>query len=215
MFVLQGGECMKNTLLKGHMHSPSLQYEAFIKTKSPRKRALSRLPEGNEIGCSFHMQGGKTMKKLIIAAIATACIALCAAVWARNEVIEKTPTPTPTVALCAAEATSANPGAAEGLMPTEDEITAVPQTEELQENQPASEPEPIEIPTVSETQLVQEQISAPVSTQELSPVQTTEELQPGDLVYVPGFGWVSYEGPNHCEDGTDIYENGNKIGIMG
>lgn len=90
--------------------------EASIKTKSPQKRALSLLPEGNEIGCSFHIQeGGKTMKKLIAATTVTAWIALCAAVWARNEVIEKTPTPTPTVALCAAEATSANPGAAEGL----------------------------------------------------------------------------------------------------
>lgn len=34
-------------------------------------------------------------------------------------------------------------------------------------------------------------------------------------VYVAGFGWIECEGPNHCEDGTDIYENGNKIGIMG
>ena len=42
-----------------------------------------------------------------------------------------------------------------------------------------------------------------------------KELQPGDKVYVAGFGWVEYEGPNHCEDGADIYENGNKIGIMG
>ena len=45
--------------------------------------------------------------------------------------------------------------------------------------------------------------------------QPTIKLQPGDEVYIPGFGWLEYEGPNHCEDGTDIYENGNKIGIMG
>ena len=45
--------------------------------------------------------------------------------------------------------------------------------------------------------------------------QLTIELQLGDEVYIPGFGWVEYEGANHCEDGTDIYENGNKIGIMG
>lgn len=159
------------------------------------------------------------MKKLIAATTVTAWIALCAAVWARNEVIEKTPTPTPTVALCAAEATSANPGAAEGLMPTEDEITAVPQMEEekLQKSQPMAElePEPIEIPTSSEPQLVQEQETVSDTTQEPMPTQTTKELQLGDLVYVPGFGWVPYEGPNRCEDGTDIYESGNKIGIMG
>ena len=45
--------------------------------------------------------------------------------------------------------------------------------------------------------------------------QPTIVLQPGDKVYVTGFGWVEYEGPNRCEDGTDIYENGNKIGIIG
>ena len=45
--------------------------------------------------------------------------------------------------------------------------------------------------------------------------QPSKELQPGDKVYVMGFGWVEYEGPNRCEDGTDIYENGNKIGVMG
>lgn len=32
------------------------------------------------------------------------------------------------------------------------------------------------------------------------------------MVYVPGFGWLKSQGPNHAED---MYENGNKIGIMG
>lgn len=34
-------------------------------------------------------------------------------------------------------------------------------------------------------------------------------------VYVPGFGYVTPSGPNTVIDGQDIYENGNKIGIMG
>ena len=33
--------------------------------------------------------------------------------------------------------------------------------------------------------------------------------------YVPGFGWLEGQGPNHVEYAEDIYENGNKIGIMG
>ena len=45
--------------------------------------------------------------------------------------------------------------------------------------------------------------------------QPTIELQPGDEVYIRGFGWVPYEGPNHREYAADMYENGNKIGSMG
>lgn len=45
--------------------------------------------------------------------------------------------------------------------------------------------------------------------------QPTIELQPGDEVYIPGFGWVPYEGENHREYAADMYENGNKIGSMG
>ena len=36
-----------------------------------------------------------------------------------------------------------------------------------------------------------------------------------DMVYVPGFGWIESQGPNHVEYAEDMYENGNKIGIMG
>lgn len=157
------------------------------------------------------------MKKLIIVTTVTACIALCAAVWEQSEVIEETPAVAPTATVCAAEEACAEPEPEGELISTEDEITSVPQTEELQKSQPMAEPEsePIEIPTVSETQSIQEQTSVSKPTQESAPAQITNELQPGDLVYVPGFGWVPYEGPNHCEDGTDIYVNGNKIGIMG
>ena len=67
----------------------------------------------------------------------------------------------------------------------------------------------------SELQPSTGQAPAKNSAPEPTPPQPSKELQPGDKVYVAGFGWVEYEGPNLCEDGTDIYENGNKIGIMG
>ena len=34
-------------------------------------------------------------------------------------------------------------------------------------------------------------------------------------VYVPGFGYVDYEGDNVGIKDDSMYENGNKIGIMG
>ena len=72
-----------------------------------------------------------------------------------------------------------------------------------------------ETPVASELQPSTGQALAKNSAPEPTPPQPPKELQPGDKVYVAGFGWVEYEGPNHCEDGADIYENGNKIGIMG
>ncbi len=72
-----------------------------------------------------------------------------------------------------------------------------------------------ETPVASELQPSTGQALAKNSAPEPTPPQPPKELQPGDKVYVAGFGWIEYEGPNHCEDGTDIYENGNKIGIMG
>ena len=72
-----------------------------------------------------------------------------------------------------------------------------------------------ETPVASELQPSTGQALAKNSAPEPTPPQPPKELQPGDRVYVAGFGWIECEGPNHCEDGTDIYENGNKIGIMG
>ena len=60
-----------------------------------------------------------------------------------------------------------------------------------------------------------EQISTKNSAPEPTPPQASIELQPGDEVYILGFGWVPYEGPNHREYAADMYENGNKIGSMG
>ena len=45
------------------------------------------------------------------------------------------------------------------------------------------------------------------------PIANDNEL--ADMVYVPGFGWIQSEGPNHVEYAEDMYENGNKNGTMG
>ena len=131
------------------------------------------------------------MKKLIIVTLITTCAALCAAVWPHNNATEQTPVPAAETAVSAKEATVA----------------------EIEEPEPKIGP--IETPVASELQLSTGRVPAKNSAPEPTPPHPPEELQPGDKVYVAGFGWLEYEGPNHCEDGTDIYENGNKIGIMG
>ena len=72
-------------------------------------------------------------------------------------------------------------------------------------------PEPVEAPAAPEVQPTPEPEPAP----EPTPAQAVSDLQPGDKVYVEGFGWLECQVPNHCEYSADIYKNGNKIGIMG
>ena len=62
-----------------------------------------------------------------------------------------------------------------------------------------------------EVQAPSEQDATPQQEPEPAPVPDNE---PDNMVYVPGFGWVESQGSNHVEYAEDMYENGNKIGIM-
>lgn len=74
------------------------------------------------------------------------------------------------------------------------------------EVQPKPELEPV---TEATHEPAPEQVAEPSISQE------TVESQSGDMVYVEGFGSIESQGPNHVEYAEDMYENGNKIGIMG
>ena len=156
------------------------------------------------------------MKKLIIVTMIAACIALCATVWPHNNATEQTPVPAAETAVSAKKATVVEIETEEKptLLP-EKENGTIPRQEAPQEEQPEPKTGPIETPVASELQLSTGQAPAKNSAPEPTPPQPSKELHPGDKVYVAGFGWVEYEGPNHSKDGTDIYENGNKIGIIG
>ena len=153
------------------------------------------------------------MKKFIIATMLAACIALCAAVWPQGNAVEETPAPAADTAVNAKEATVAE--IEEPATLAEKEKGTIPRQEAPREEQPEPEIGPIETPVASEFQPSTGQAPAKNSAPEPTPPQAPKELQPGDKVYVAGFGWVEYEGPNHSKDGTDIYENGNKIEIIG
>ena len=153
------------------------------------------------------------MKKLIIVALITTCVALCAAVWPHNNATEQTPVPATETAVSAKEATVAEIEERAAL--AEKEKETILRQKSPQEEQPEPETGSIEMPTASELQPSTGQTPAKNSVSEPTSPQLPNELQPGDQVYVAGFGGVEYEGPNRCEDGTDIYENGNKIGVMG
>ena len=153
------------------------------------------------------------MKKFVIATMIAAGIAMCATVWPHGNVVEETPAPAVETAVSAKKATVVEIEKSAAL--AEKEKGMIPQQESPQEEQPEPEIVPIETHAASELQPSTGQTPAKNSVPESTPPQPSKEMHPGDKVYVAGFGWVEYEGPNHCEDGTDIYENGNKIGIMG
>ena len=154
------------------------------------------------------------MKKLIIVTLITTCVALCAAVWPHGGAAEEQPVQAAETAVSARKATVVEITEKNSASLTEME-NEISQQEASQEERPEPETESIETPADSELQPSAEQSPTKNSAPEPTPSQPPKELQPGEKVYVAGFGWVEYEGPNYCEDGTDIYENGNKIGVMG
>ena len=163
-------------------------------------------------------------KRIIIATAFTACLALCAAVWPQTEKVEKTPTPSETTAVIAPQPTL--PEAEKPVLPvvTEKQESGIPEAESAPEV--ATEELSIPAPEI-EDEPVAEQKSAPPTQTDSIPVQPTQpepksapepianDNELADMVYVPGFGWIQSEGPNHVEYAEDMYENGNKIGTMG
>lgn len=154
------------------------------------------------------------MKKEIITATAfAACLALCAAVRPQNEPVMETPAPpTPPAVIAAQPEVSEIPEIKESIVPEEVKAN-VTQPESIHESAIAPEPTPTQTPPSSEVQVTPEQ-SATLP-QEPVPAPASPDSSPGDMVYVPGFGWLESQGPNHVEYAEDMYENGNKIGIMG
>ena len=160
--------------------------------------------------------------RIIIAAMFTACLALCAAVWTQTEKVEKTPTPSETTAVTTPRPTP--PETEERVLPAivEKQESGIPEAESAPEG--AAEELSIPAPEI-EDEPVAEQKSAPPMQTEPAPVHPTQsESAPepiandnelADIVYVPGFGWIESQGPNQVEYAEDMYENGNKIGIMG
>ena len=149
------------------------------------------------------------MKKRIITATAfAACLALCAAVWPQKQPAEETPAPSTPAAVIATQPEIPEKAEMEEVISPEEEKTEATLPELVEEADIVPEPSPAQTPPESEVQAPSEQDATPQQEPEPAPA-------PDNMVYVPGFGWVESQGPNHAEYAEDMYENGNKIGIMG
>ncbi|MEL7565960.1 MAG: DUF6550 family protein [Dehalobacterium sp.] len=153
------------------------------------------------------------MKKQIIAGIVViACVALCAAVWPRSAEVGDLPAEPEKAAVTAEiEARSEEMPL---IIPSAD--TPAPEPESVAESEPA-EPK---ITAEKETQ-------KPAATQTVKtskPSASSSELSMGDVrvvngqkqIYIDGFGWIEdHSGESVGTFAADMYENGNKIGVMG
>ena len=162
--------------------------------------------------------------RIIIAAAFTACLALCAAVRPQTERVEKIPTSSETTVVTAPQPTP--PETEERVLPAivEKQESGMPEAESAPEV--ATKELPVPAPEI-EDEAETEQESAPSMQTDSTPIQPAQsepksapepianDNELADMVYVPGFGWIQSEGPNHVEYAEDMYENGNKIGIMG
>ena len=152
-------------------------------------------------------------KRIITAAAFAACLALCAAVWPQQQPAGETPAlPTPAVVI-ATQPEIPEIAEMEEVISPEEEKSEATLPELVEEADIAPEPSPAQTPSASEVPVLPEQdVTAP---QEPEPAPTSPNSAPDNMVYVPGFGWIESQGPNHAEYAEDMYENGNKIGIMG
>ena len=147
-------------------------------------------------------------KRIITAAAFAACLALCVAVWPQDQPAGETPAlPTPS-AVIATQPEVPEIAEMEEVIPPEEEKAGAILPALVEEADIAPEPSPAQTPPESEVQAPSEQDATPRQEPEPAPA-------PDNMVYVPGFGWVESQGPNHAEYAEDMYENGNKIGIMG
>ena len=141
-------------------------------------------------------------KRIITAAVFAVCVALWAAVWPQDEPVGETPTQPQIPEL---------PETEEVIPPDEEKAKATLQ-ELVEEADIVPEPSPTQTPPASEVPVPPEQNTTPQQEPEPTPAP---DSAPDNMVYVPGFGWIESQGPNHAEYAEDMYENGNKIGIMG
>ena len=159
-------------------------------------------------GARFIIREENKMKKSIISAIAIGLI-LCAAAWPQLEPsAEETPAePTPPTVTATQTDTPELPEEEEPLT-AEEEKDDAPQTETVHDTVIEQELTPAEEPTTSEKQ------PEPKPTPTPAPPQANAMPQVGDLVYVPGFGYLECQGPGEVTRSEAMYENGNKVGTM-
>lgn len=175
----------------------------------------------------------RTKKRLIIAGLAAVCVLL---LWGISKVLYKEPVqilpeenkPTEEVELTVdTEATGQVQEESEGneetkelVIETEDENNVESGEQEIQQTPEKTEDDkPEEPPALTEDSDTTKKDTPPVYEEPEETKKPTDDTpKTGDtkdgMVYVEGFGWLPDEGAGSGTNADDMYENGNKVGIM-
>lgn len=158
------------------------------------------------------------MKKLIMATVITVCLALCAVMWPQSEATGEGasgPKRVPVMNVPKEVPMRFKVPVEVPMVQAEEKTPEPPKPEPPMETVPEPEPVPTETPVVPEARPTPEPnpTSEPVS--EPVPTQTATDIQTGDMVYVPGFGWLESQGEGTVTYDDMMFENGNKVGSVG
>lgn len=105
-------------------------------------------------------------------------------------------------------------------------------TQSQEAEQPITTPEPLTVEVVvmptptprMEIEITEPELENPVvevimpeptPDPAVQPPVSNQSVQAGDMVYVPGFGWIESQGEGTVTYDENMRENGNKVGIMG
>ncbi len=91
---------IENIFIDSFFSGFELAWKLSVELNNYEKRAPSLLPQDERIGGSFPIhEGGRKMKKLIMATVVAICLVLYVAVWPQGEVVEEIPEPTQEIAV--------------------------------------------------------------------------------------------------------------------
>ena len=160
--------------------------------------------------------------RIILSGTALAAVALCWALCGNTPAVDAVPTPAAESAVsapCAPQTQQSEPSSNNIIT----EPVTQPETVEVtgsvaSPTQSCPRETPVAIP---EPQLTEETNKEPTTvvpestSEEESIAEPPVEEPPVGMVYVPGFGYLKSEGPGEWSVSENMYENGNKVGIMG
>lgn len=160
-------------------------------------------------------------KRKIIAGTVLAASALCWAFWdgtAKVDVVPAAAAESAVSAPCAPQTQPAKPSNNIDISEPVTESETIPVAGSV--DSPAHEtPMAIPVSTPAEDAITEQPVaipeSAPVEEPTMQPTAETPQATQGDMIYVPGFGYLQSEGSCEWSVSENMFENGNKVGSMG